>query len=170
METVKVDIQKLQLLNDRIAQTIDALNQLRQSVHGIHHTPAGYPAYGQSQMTPFVQGSPFGGAVPFGPSPYGQYGAQFSPFASPFAGYSQPYPVGFQHTPQAVSPYAVGNWILPFGSTGNGLSHTTWEPTWQTPTWQTPTWQTPTWQNRTWNGTWNGAWQTQTPWTNTGTW
>ena len=37
METVKVDIQKLQLLNDRIAQTIEALNLVRMSVHGIQH-------------------------------------------------------------------------------------------------------------------------------------
>lgn len=35
METVKVDLQKLQLLNDRIAQTIEALNQLRLSTHGL---------------------------------------------------------------------------------------------------------------------------------------
>jgi hypothetical protein len=177
METVKVDIQKLQLLNDRIAQTIDALNQLRLSVHGIHHTPAGYPTYGQSQMTPFVQSSPFGGAVPFTQgqpfgqsSPYAQYGAQFSPFANPYTAYSQPYPVGFQHTPNAVSPWSVGNWILPFGTAGNGLSHTTWEPTWQGQTWQTPTtWNQP-WQSRTWNGAWDGAWQTRTPWTTTPTW
>ena len=39
METVKVDVQKLQLLNDRIAQTIEALNQVRMSVHGIQHSP-----------------------------------------------------------------------------------------------------------------------------------
>jgi len=35
METAKVDIRKLQLLNDRICQTIDALNQVRLSVHGL---------------------------------------------------------------------------------------------------------------------------------------
>ena len=38
METAKVDIRKLQLLNDRINQTIDALNQVRLSVHGLSHT------------------------------------------------------------------------------------------------------------------------------------
>jgi hypothetical protein len=31
----KVDIRKLQLLNDRVCQTIDALNQVRMSVHGL---------------------------------------------------------------------------------------------------------------------------------------
>src|SRR4051794_12565901 len=38
METAKVDVRKLQMLNDRINQTIDALNQVRLSVHGMSHT------------------------------------------------------------------------------------------------------------------------------------
>jgi hypothetical protein len=38
METAKIDIRKLQLLNDRISQTIDALNQVRMSVHGLAHS------------------------------------------------------------------------------------------------------------------------------------
>jgi hypothetical protein len=38
LETAKVDVRRLQLLNDRINQTIDALNQLRLSVHGLQHT------------------------------------------------------------------------------------------------------------------------------------
>ena len=37
METAKIDIRKLQLLNDRINNTIDALNQVRMSVHGLAH-------------------------------------------------------------------------------------------------------------------------------------
>jgi hypothetical protein len=40
METAKIDIRKLQLLNDRINQTIDALNQVRLSVHGLSHSNA----------------------------------------------------------------------------------------------------------------------------------
>jgi len=39
----KVDIRKLQLLNDRVCQTIDALNQVRMSVHGLGQTQ-GYAA------------------------------------------------------------------------------------------------------------------------------
>jgi len=35
-----VDIRKLQLLNDRIAQAMEALDQVRLSVHGMSHTPA----------------------------------------------------------------------------------------------------------------------------------
>lgn len=40
METARIDIRKLQLLNDRISQTIDALNQVRLSVHGLSHSAA----------------------------------------------------------------------------------------------------------------------------------
>ncbi len=50
METAKVDIEKLQLLNDRINQTIEALNQVRMSVHGL-----------QSARTGQIPGSQFGG-------------------------------------------------------------------------------------------------------------
>lgn len=43
METAKVDIRKLQLLNDRINQCIDALNQVRLSVHGLSQTSGAAP-------------------------------------------------------------------------------------------------------------------------------
>src|SRR2546428_2254045 len=39
----KVDVRKLQILNDRINQTIDALNQVRVSVHGLGHTSGTHP-------------------------------------------------------------------------------------------------------------------------------
>ena len=97
MDTAKVDIRKLQILNDRINQTIDALNQVRLSVHGLQHTgPLPYaPQYAQHQ--PFAQ--------------YAQY-AQHQPYPQ----YAQPYPYG----PQAAilaqmaglshsSPYAQPN-------------------------------------------------------------
>ncbi len=100
METVKVDMQKLQLLNDRIAQTIDALNQLRLTVHGIQHTPA--------QMTPW------GVPVAFGQSPWGQ-----SPWGQPT--FAQPTFAQPSYGQSFVSPYNIG-----FG----GLSHSTFEPTW----------------------------------------
>jgi len=100
----KVDVRKLQVLNDRINQTIDALNQVRLSVHGLGHS-------GMSQgINPFTQGlgaqqpfglqQSFGFQQPFGPSPYGvqqQFGQ------SPF-GTSQ---FGFQHNPyqQYLNPF-----------------------------------------------------------------
>jgi len=53
----KVDVRKLQVLNDRINQTIDALNQVRLSVHGLHglgHT--GGPSQQQGFGFPQTQG------------------------------------------------------------------------------------------------------------------
>ena len=43
MEKVQVDARKLQLLNDRINQTIDALNQLRMTTQNIGWTRTGTP-------------------------------------------------------------------------------------------------------------------------------
>ena len=40
METARVDIRKLQLLNDRINQCLDALTQVRLTVHGLSHSGA----------------------------------------------------------------------------------------------------------------------------------
>ncbi len=71
METVKVDMQKLQLLNDRIVQTIEALNQLRLSVHGIQHTSSPY-GYGYGTVAPWGVYNPMTFAQPsFGPSSFG---------------------------------------------------------------------------------------------------
>jgi hypothetical protein len=50
METAKVDIRKLQMLNDCINRTIEALNQVRLSVHG----------GGLSHSAPFGVQTPFG--------------------------------------------------------------------------------------------------------------
>ena len=64
MDTIQVDAKKLQLLNDRINQTIDALNQLRctaqQAGVGLGHSTLGAPV-----------------------SPYAQYAAQFGAPAVP---------------------------------------------------------------------------------------
>jgi hypothetical protein len=77
METAKVDLRKLQLLNDRIAQVIDALNQVRFSVHGLSHTTPGFAPNGvgynsfpwQGQVSPF---GGFAGQVPMGLSHTGE--------------------------------------------------------------------------------------------------
>ncbi|MCB0384852.1 MAG: hypothetical protein KDD43_05620, partial [Bdellovibrionales bacterium] len=74
--TAKIDVQKLQLLNDRICQTIDALNQVRMSMHGFtnglgHNIPAFYPQapfYGTQSYygaQPFYGQSVFGGQNPY---------------------------------------------------------------------------------------------------------
>ena len=134
----KVDVRKLQLLNDRIAQTIEALNQVRLSVHGLSHTNVMQSAmpFGQTNM-PFTQGN-----FPFTPQniPYPGYGMMpptypgyqgffpglsHSPFTAPYTmgnvpGFIPPFPIqGF--TPPFPTPNFPGFTPLPFMS---GLSHT----------------------------------------------
>lgn len=113
METARVDIRKLQLLNDRITQCLDALNQVRLTVHGLSHSGAqtGGAAIGAPGV-PTMSG--FGNAVDprfamqqsQGQQAIGQQG--LAPTGVPsFGG-------GLSHSPYAQqafgSPYA-----LPFG-------------------------------------------------------
>src|SRR5207302_2142009 len=89
METAKVDLRKLQLLNDRIAQVIDALNQVRFSVHGLQHSAPG-----------FVPGNAGFNTFPW-QQQLSQYGAMAGqlPVMNPVAGLS--------HTPDLTQdPYA----------------------------------------------------------------
>lgn len=58
METAKVDIKKLQLLSDRINQCIDALNQVRLSVHGLSPTPFAAGQQGLGGQSGFGMGIP----------------------------------------------------------------------------------------------------------------
>ena len=152
METVKIDIQKLQLLNDRIAQTIDALNQVRLSLQGIQHTPYGIPATPfMAQPNPYVQygqyGQPFGtsfGQLPFGQVPYGQVspfgfgqgvGQGFQGFVPGMSGIQHATAIPFTAQPLTAHPVGVSSsWAVPYAS--NGLSHTTWDPSWRDATWQ----------------------------------
>ncbi len=104
MDTAKVDIRKLQLLNDRINQCIDALNQVRLSVHGLSHTGASPQVAGMPGLSPWAQGSPIpqGYAVLPQPSPFG--------VAAPFV-------PGLSHTgPVPGIPIAGLN---PYGSLSN---------------------------------------------------
>ena len=98
METARVDIRKLQLLNDRISQCLDALAQVRLSVHGLSHSQA-------TQQQGFGQQSPFGpqqgwnqqpgyGQQGFGQQGYGQQG-----FFGPQQGPQQGLYGGLSHTP-----------------------------------------------------------------------
>ena len=154
MDTVKVDIQKLQLLNDRIAQTIEALNQLRMTVHGIHHSPAQVSPWGTYGNSYGMYGQPW---VQPG------YGTPFTPYGNPYVGspFTSPFGPGLQHTSFATPTQAfptflpqtqvlpTNSWVTPFQ---NGISHSTWDPTFQSrqqmwdPMWQSrvsypfPTW------------------------------
>jgi hypothetical protein len=125
METAKVDIRKLQLLNDRINQCIDALNQVRLTVHGLSQvapgalpSPMGFAGFGQLPLPQFSpalsHSSPFGyGSVPgqvgIGQPGFGQPG--FGPAAYGQAGYGQ-------------VPFGQG-----LGQPGFGLSHSSPEET-----------------------------------------
>src|ERR1700724_536142 len=96
METAKVDIRKLQLLNDRINQCIDALTQVRLSVHGLSHTSAVNPNAPNAQL--------------------GAFGVQAQQ-----GGFQQPPQTGFPQTfPQVGFPQVQGGFTQPFGA---GLSH-----------------------------------------------
>ncbi len=151
METVKVDIQKLQLLNDRIAQTIEALNQVRMSVHGIQHaqvSPWGYGAYPGAQLgfgqgynpytTPFVpQFGPQFGAPSFGPTPYGSFVGGMNGLSHTTPMTTNPWLLGNVTGIPGVTGYPTTGYPTTYpttgypGITGNGISHSSWDPNWQ---------------------------------------
>ena len=141
METAKVDIRKLQLLNDRISQCIDALNQVRLSVHGLQHSTgleastqglAQDPRLAMQQFSPWASGiahsSPgIGGqgflaqGIPFGGQPLGVFGgmpfAGQTPFVNPQLG--QPFfpqlgLQGLSHTSPEVEAYNRPTWADPY--------------------------------------------------------
>jgi hypothetical protein len=122
METAKVDIRKLQALNDRINQCIEALNQVRLSVHGLSHTTPSAPfipaGVGPFAQTPLGVGYPGLGSYPLAPT--------FLP--------------GFSHTTPIMggpaAPYAPG--LIPGLSPFAGLSHTSPEESFARPAWTDP--------------------------------
>jgi hypothetical protein len=129
METAKVDIKKLQILSDRINQCIDALNQVRISVHGL------------SQGNPFTQGGAALGAPGFGQVPGLSHTSPFgagianpmalgqNPYANPYAtlGVPQGFPgigqpafgalgqFGLSHTsPEGIDAFPGSTWSDPY--------------------------------------------------------
>jgi len=89
----KVDIRKLQVLNDRINQTLDALNQVRLTVHGLGHSSPYGQAFGGFGTQGF--GTPGFGAQGYGSPMQGSIGQTF--------GYGNPYVqnlggIGLQHS------------------------------------------------------------------------
>ena len=117
METAKVDIRKLQLLNDRINQCIDALNQVRLSVHGLSQGLS----HTSGQGSQYSLGSQFGlGAQGFGANPFTQSVNPFTQGVNPFTqGGASPFGFGSQgmgQLPLGQSPWNQG--FVP------GLSHT----------------------------------------------
>jgi hypothetical protein len=128
----KVDVRKLQLLNDRITQVMDALNQVRFSVHGLTHTaaPIGQPIpgfqlgqFGIPQPPPFgfQQPTPYGIGQPLGlqHTPYYTGMPGWMPFGQPGVqmGLQQPMmgSLGLQHTPYSPNvPFAYAPFVQGF--------------------------------------------------------
>ena len=135
METAKVDIRKLQLLNDRINQCIDALSQVRLSVHGLSHTQAQAPGQFAGQYPGQIAGqfgntSPMGGYLdPRFTDP--RFGFGVSPIAQ-----GQGYGGGLAHTPFAGQIGQVGQTMAGFtpGLAGVGnIPQTNQFPIWNVP-------------------------------------
>ncbi len=139
METAKVDIRRLQLLNDRINQCLDALNQVRLSVHGLSHsgiapeaTGAGYPLTGDPRLgDPRFAAGMF--AAPIQNPAWGQGLAHSAPGygtagfgAAPAYGAYGAIPTGFWPgmTPQVQSPLGFAQGQIPLANPFGGLSHT----------------------------------------------
>ncbi len=124
MDTAKVDIRKLQLLNDRINQCIDALNQVRLSVHGLSHTGQSLP--GMATIGSFAQNPAVGlGYASPAASPFLAGLSHTSvPFTSPFTSQVPVWnPGAVANVPVSVgsiNPYAALGALSPYG-----LSHTT---------------------------------------------
>ena len=99
MDMVKVDIQKLQLLNDRIAQTLEALEQVRQSVqttaNGIH---------GQYPVTTVYQPAFQNGFQPTAFQPTAFQPTTFHPTFQPIATV-QPFATPYQTAYPTTTPY-----------------------------------------------------------------
>jgi hypothetical protein len=103
----RVDVRKLQILNDRINQTIDALNQVRLSVHGLGHSPVqnpiGFAGPGYGPQQGFGMQSPLGGQSPYqglgGQNPYQGPGGQLGQLSSQLNQQQGIPGLGFQHSP-----------------------------------------------------------------------
>lgn len=142
----KVDVRKLQILNDRINQTIDALSQVRLSVHGLGLSHTGIPT---QMMSPFgtfpglgyptlPSFSPFPvppiGAIPPIPpipGPIGLSHTPFSPFVNPFFNIPTPYttPLVNPILSPITTPGITPNWVpTPWTGFGGGLFHSTLDP------------------------------------------
>lgn len=135
MDSAKVDIRKLELLNDRINQCIDALAQVRMSVHGLSHASQnsqlgqtfGTAGMAASQQNPSAgvayavpglsHSSVLAGAAPM--FPQGNVGAAVGyGTAAPVNPLGVLGPLGAVH-PAVGTPWGAAG-IAPFG----GLSHT----------------------------------------------
>jgi hypothetical protein len=92
METVKVDVQKLQILNDRLTQCLEALGQVRLSAHALQ------PSFG----------TPFSSGISHTNLPYGnQFGSQFG-FNQPYNVWNQMSQLGYGQGISHTNPFTQG--------------------------------------------------------------
>ena len=133
----KVDVRKLQILNDRINQTIDALSQVRFSVHGLGHTgdptkmmnpfgtipqSFGYPTY-----QPFFGIPPVPSVMPPIPGMFGLQHTPYTPFVNPL--FHVPGPFTAPVNPPIPTPGIPPTWgVPPTPWFGGGLLHTSPDP------------------------------------------
>lgn len=135
----RVDVRKLQILNDRINQTIDALSQVRLSVHGLGHTGVPTNLFQPFSMIPPTTGYPtipFAGIPPVPPIPYGAIPpipgpiglshTPYTPFVNPFLNLPTPFATPFVNPAIPPTPGVTPNWT-PAPWTG-GLLHSTLDP------------------------------------------
>lgn len=101
----KVDVRKLQVLNDRINQTIDALNQVRLSVHGLGHSGVMPQVNPLAYLTQGYGAQGFG--TPFGGQGLGQQGFGQQGFGQ--QGFGQQGFGGFQQTPWSQGIGGLGH-------------------------------------------------------------
>jgi hypothetical protein len=138
--TVRIDIQRLQVLNDRLCQTLEALNQVRLSAHapvvgghfaGLGMNPlamnglAGYgiPAYGVPAYGTPAYGIPAYGTSAFGTPAFGVPAYGFGGHgAIPAWGYGAS-PVSFG-TPVSYGAPVSGTPVWGTTWSGNGIDRT----------------------------------------------
>src|SRR5882724_5399078 len=144
METAKVDVRKLQLLNDRITQCLDALNQVRLSVHGLSHTQANAPIGAVGGIGTIGQGAGF--VDPRFSDP--RFGYGMTPGVPGF-GAGQGFGGGLAHSPYLPPPVGAfsglqpGNppfpmWNLPVGLSHTGLTGIEADSAYNRPLWADP--------------------------------
>jgi hypothetical protein len=114
METANVDIRKLQLLNDRINQTIEALNQVRLSVHGLQHTTQQVP-----QNVPWGYQTNLPGQIPTQNIPVNPLGQGIAHTSMADPRFIDPRMLGLIPDPRLQDPRLVGSMQMM-----GGLSHT----------------------------------------------
>jgi hypothetical protein len=126
MDTAKVDIRKLQVLNDRVNQCLDALNDVRFSVHGLSHTsPAGQGIPGINPLAQDPRLSFAWGA-----------GAAVNPLASSLSHTGAIGPIGTGLAPQVAGvgiPFGAINPYTALSHSGVGTYEALARPMWSDP-------------------------------------